>query len=212
MRRNVSAALLAAFFFIPGEVQREDFPPPGWSALTGRVEQGREDYDMFVDRQVKYKGKASICVKSNTTEPKSSALLVQFFAADDYRAKRVRMTAYVKSDDLSSKSEDGGAGLWLRIDGEKKELLGADFMRGRRITGTTAWQRYAVVLDVPEAGAEIWFGLFVRGAGRVWCDDFSFEIVGPDVATTGEEQRLRDRTRPPTKDLPKQPKNLGFED
>jgi hypothetical protein len=116
------------------------------------------------------------------------------------------MTAYVKTDEVERQS-----GLWMRIDGKEKTGLAFENMMGRPVKGTTDWKKYEVVLDVPEQAEEIYIGFLVAGKGRGWVDDFAFDVVDKDVPTTGLEVEPMDREGELTKDLPKEPTNLDFE-
>ena len=78
--------------------------------------------------------------------PTGFGALSQFIRADDYRGKRVRFSAYVKTHDVSAASS--GAGLWMRVDGNGG-ILAFDNMQNRPIMGTTDWKLVSVVLDVP---------------------------------------------------------------
>jgi hypothetical protein len=57
-------------------------------------------------------------------------------------------------------------------------------MQDRLVTGTTGWEKFQVILDVPPDSDQIAFGVLLKGAGIVWVDDFQFEVVGEDVPTT----------------------------
>jgi hypothetical protein len=116
------------------------------------------------------------------------------------------MSAYVKTTDV-----DRRAGLWMRVDGREQTALAFDNMTGRGIVGTTDWEKYEVVLDIPESAEEIYFGFLVAGKGQGWVDDIQFEVVGDDVKTTDMKIQPQDRTRDLVKDLPDEPKNLDFE-
>lgn len=99
---------------------------------------------------------------------------------DEYRGKRVRLSGYLRAEDVAEY-----AGLWMRVDGEEVgQTLSFDNMSTRPIMGTSDWQRYQIVLDVPATASYIIFGLLMVGKGRVWADDFSLEVVGLDVSST----------------------------
>ena len=56
------------------------------------------------------------------------------------------------------------------------------------------------------------------GKGQVWVDDLAIDVVGPDVATTAlgtEPEELpedaKERFKSSLEQLPKEPRNLGFE-
>lgn len=112
------------------------------------------------------------------------------------RGKRIRLSAYLKTEDVR------WAALWMRVDGPEETMLGFDNMRDRPIKGTTSWRRYEVVLDVTEASLEVAFGVNLAEQGRVWADDFEFEEVGDDVVPTDLLEGVPD--------LP-EPINLDFE-
>jgi hypothetical protein len=158
------------------------------------------------DETEKHAGKASGCVRSTADGADGFGTLTQWFRADGYRGKRLRMTAFVKTDGV-----EGQPGLWMRIDGKEKTGLAFDNMMGRPVKGTTDWKKYDVVLDVPEEAEEIFFGFLVAGKGRGWVDDIAFDEVDKDVPTTGLKVQPMARVGELTKDLPKEPRNLDFE-
>ncbi len=172
---NLKAMLIATSILAAGVVANAEVPQ-GWLAAGSRP----QDYKMTVDRTVAHSGKASALLKSAVSEPGGFGTLMQTFKADTYRGKRVRMSGYVRSEDVKN-----SAGLWMRVDGSRDEPLAFDNMQDRPIKGTTDWKKYEIVLDVPDSAQNIAFGLLLSGAGRTWVDDLSFEVVGKDVPTTG---------------------------
>lgn len=165
--------------------------PKGWFPAGSHP----KDYEMSVDPKVTHAGKASASIKCIATKPEGFGTLMQSFLPDTYRGKRVRMSGFVRSADVSS-----WAGLWMRVDGPgKTEPLAFDNMQDRPIRATTDWTKYEVILDVPEQAQGIAFGVLLDGAGQVWFDDFKLEIVEKDVPTT----RIK---------APPAPKNLDFEE
>jgi hypothetical protein len=74
----------------------------------------------------------------------------------------------------------------MRVDKEAKQLA-FDNMQGRPIKGTTDWKKYDVVLDVPQEATGIFFGVLLSGSGTVWLSEAKFEIVEPNIPTTGTE-------------------------
>ena len=79
----------------------------------------------------------------------------------------------------------------------RNQLLGLDNMQNRPIIGTSDWRKYEIVLDIPEDGAVIGFGVLLQGKGEIWWDDVKLEVVGQEVPTTHPYQQ--------------QPLNLDFE-
>lgn len=195
---RVAGFLTVSVVVFAGGVSRAE-PPEGWFG-------GGDGYDRGRDAAVKRGGESSGSLFSTGDEAKAFGTLLQSFKADKFKGKRLKLSAYVKSEDVERWS-----GLWMRIDGKDKTSLAFDNMMGRPIKGTTDWKKYEIVLDLPDDSAEIYFGLLLAGKGKVWIDDVTFEIVGKDVATTGLEIQSADRQNPLAPDLPDEPKNLDFE-
>src|SRR5437660_6363827 len=193
------------------ELEIKSDPPPAANTFPAEWGGGGgKDYEISLDKTVGHGGKASGSIKSITTTPLWYGALTQAFKADNYRGQRLRMTAYVKSKDV-----ENSAGLWMRIegfDGKGNYSLSSDLMGDRPVKGTNDWKQHEVVLDVPKEGtAQIYFGVMLAGKGQVWVDDFKFEAVGNAVNTTGRAVETGKASVGPLKRLPKEPKNLDFE-
>lgn len=89
----------------------------------------------------------------------------------------------------------------MRVDGPDKQVLSFDNMQDRSIRGTTGWTRYQIVLDVPDDGVNIAFGVLLGGLGQVWVSDIQFEVVSTIVPTTALVTSYPDK-----------PVNLNFEE
>lgn len=165
--------------------------PSGWFLAGSKP----ASYDSGIDPQSSYNSHPSAFLKSKESEIQGFGTLMQSFRADHYIGKRVRFSAFVKSDDLKD-----WAGLWMRIDRQEQKLA-FDNMQNRPIKGTTGWQKYDVVLDVPQNATGIFFGILLGGTGEVWMSNAKFEVVGNDVPTT------ENGTGP----VPDEPTNLNFE-
>lgn len=169
-----------------------------------------DQYLITVDNTIMHSGKASASIKFACGDSGDKwASLSQAVAADAYRGKRVRLTGWLRTADV------GSAGIWMRVDGERK-MLGFDNMADRDVTGTTEWKQYSVVLDVPAEAVNIVFGTLIQEMGQVWADDFALAIVDPSVKPTGiigeggetDDPSYAGRKRSDRK----MPVNLGFEE
>ena len=116
---------------------------------------------------------SALYVKSITPSPAGFGTLIQRIDADDYAGERLRMTAYVKTEDV----QGDGVGLWMRVDGKKQSNLSFYNMCDKPITGTTDWKRYEIILDVPKKSEAIFYGLLLHGTGQAWLQDVKFEIA-----------------------------------
>jgi hypothetical protein len=156
-----------------------------------------QDYELGIDTNVTCNGKNSGYMKAKVADPRGFGTMMQMFKANDYLNKRVRFSAYVKSEGI-----EAWAGLWMRIDGPTQQRpLGFDNMQNRPIKGTTDWQKYEVVLDVPPESVNVAFGILLTGKGRAWLSGVQFEEVGVNVQITSQEGH---------EEFPDTPGNLDF--
>jgi hypothetical protein len=176
-------------------------PPSGWFLAGSQP----KEYDCSVDPGTSYLGQPSSYLKSKPgIETSGFGTMMQSFDAAPFLGKRVRLSGVVKSEQVVN-----WAGLWMRIDDSvhgttgQPKMVGFDNMQGRPIKGTTAWQTYSVVLDVPESATGIAMGILLDGAGAVWLSGVKLETVGPEVAVTGGAPGVRP--------LHDGPVNLGFD-
>jgi erythromycin esterase len=201
--RTMFPSTLAAHLQRPERVANPmSRPPAGW--FTPPISAG--SYELSLDTNEKHGGKSSARLTSIGEQPRAFGNLMQVFAADNFRGKRVRMSAFVRSENVEK-----SAGLWMRVDGQEYGTIAFDNMMTRPITGTNDWKQYDVVLDLPEESADISFGVLLSGKGKIWIDDFKFEVVGQDVATTAVEAQKQRRPGKPAPNLRKEPFNLDFE-
>lgn len=183
--------------------------PSGWTK-TGR---GTDRYFFLTDTgQGAPMGKRFVEIQSvrhpqagTHIDPKDATHDVQRFAtvmqgirADAYRGKRVRLSVNLRTQNADS------AALWMRVDAENGKVLAFDDMGSRKLSGTHAWERQEVVLDVPVQSATIAFGFMLAGAGEAAASDFAFETVDAAIATTAASQPEAAST------LPEAPVNLDL--
>jgi len=105
---------------------------------------------------------------------------MQIFKADDYRGKRVRFSAAVRTQGV-----EGWAGLWMRIDGpDVIHPVSFDNMQDRPLQGDTACKRHSVVLNVARNATHVACGLLLSGKGQASLDSVRFEVVDNSVQVT----------------------------
>jgi len=178
--------------------------PTGWFSTGSKP----QSYEMGIDRSTGQNSKNSGTIKSNENTIEGFGTLMQNFSPDKYIGKRIRLTGMLKTKDVSS-----WAGLWLRID-TKTPIKAVVFdnmhdgKKDRSVKGTTDWTKYEIVLDVPYNASNIAFGALLGGTGQIWFDNLNFEIVTPNILTTGIEMETKSSTYAVSK---KEPVNLDFE-
>jgi len=173
-----AVALVACVLVVDASV------PRGW-ILAGTKP---AEFEVGVGADQAYQGHASAFLKSKTLSVDGFGTLMQSVRAEQYKGKRVRLSGLVKSQEVVS-----WAGLWMRID-QGKDMLALDNMQDRPIKGTTGWQRYDVVLDVPQDSTGISFGILLDGAGKVWLNSTKLDVVGVDVpVTSASDQKIPDK-------------------
>jgi hypothetical protein len=171
--------------------------PMGWYQTGSKP----LSYEMGVAVGAGQDGKNAATIRSINKKIRGFGTLMQNSKPDKYLGKRIKMTGYVKTENVKST-----AGLWLRIDQyNSKKPLAFDNMFKRPIKGTTAWTKYEIVLDVPNIASNLAYGALLNGTGQLWFDNIKFEVVDETVPITGQVNTGRD---PFTED---EPTNLDFE-
>ncbi len=165
----------------------------GWT-LSGS---NPENYEIQVDPMVFHTGsKSGVLYSAKKVNAQQFATMMQGFQAKNYRGKRIKLSCFLKTEDATK------AGAWMRIDNASGDTLAFDNMHNRSVTGSTDWNHYSIILDVPEESTSIHFGVLLIGKGKVWADNFQFSVVDENTPTTNHlDQEL----------LPEEPINLTFE-
>ncbi|MFZ6757753.1 transcriptional regulator [Undibacterium sp. Ji50W] len=150
-----------------------------------------KSYQIGIDRSQTISGKGGKFIRYVSGEGNSWGTLMQMVSADQYRNKRVRFQARIKTKDV-----DSWAGLWMRVDTSSRNEMPFYNSEDKPITGTTDWQLRSVVLDVPANANSIAFGVIDGGKGQVWLDDLKLEVVGNDVPVDKMKQGRQLPTAP----------------
>jgi hypothetical protein len=173
--------------------------PPGWIRGDNWTE-----YAAASDGTVKHGGTSSGSLRSVVAAPKGVGALLQTIAATGYLGKRVRLSGFLKTDQVT-----GWSGLLMRVD-DDEQMSAFDNMSDRPVKGTTDWARYDVVLDVSPAAKDIALGSLLGGAGQIWIDDLTLTVVDRKVPTTGSGPSAP-VTGPPSRATDLGAENLDFE-
>lgn len=132
-----------------------------------------ESYIIGLDDSVYKTGNTSAFLESTNKEINGFGTLMQSCSADEFLGKRIKMTAYIKSEKVMD-----WAGMWFRVDSRKTgNMLSFDNMQDRPIRGDRDWTKCEITLDVPEESGALSFGVLLSGTGKVWFDNVVFEVV-----------------------------------
>ena len=117
--------------------------------------------------------------KAFKSEPLGMGSLTHSEGAETWRGRRIILKAELRGGGV-----DGWAGLWMRVDGPDGRVLAFDNMQNRALRGTTSFQWYSVVLDVPANAERVTFGVLLHGPGAVFIREVVFQEVDVDVSVT----------------------------
>src|SRR5437879_1210479 len=106
---NLSRAFLVTAALGVARIVAQAAAPEGWFLAGSKP----ANYDSGVDRSVLNNALPSAFLKAKS-DAEGFGTLMQQFSASQYLGKRVRFSAWVKSENVIRWS-----GLWMRIDGEQ---------------------------------------------------------------------------------------------
>ena len=156
--------------------------PYGWFAQ----ETSNKEYRVGVDHRVVHGGKSSLFLRSLVAHPSGVITVYQKFDAVPYQGKRVRLTAFLRTEAVIHRAT-------LSLGATSPALAGQS--ASVEVSGTTPWKKYELVADVPGAADLIEFLVTLDGAGTVWADDFAFEQVDKSVPVTVRQPENLDFTK-----------------
>jgi len=136
---------------------------------------GGAGYQIKLDKRFAQSGKQSLLIRYASPPPirNGGGVASASFPASSAVGKRVRLSGYIKSRDVSQ----GFAGFWLRIDGPSG-VLAFDNMEDRGVTGTTDWERHEIELPVAPGATQIVLGALLPANGTAWFDSMKVEVDG----------------------------------
>jgi hypothetical protein len=133
-------------------------------------------------------------VRGKSTRAEDWATLMQSFSAAEYRGKRLRFQAQVRTEEVV-----GWSGLWMRVDCAERRSCAFYNSQDKPMSGTNGWTLRSVTLDVPADARSISFGVITGSSGTTWIDDLKMEAVDTRVAVDALPSRAQEielRTKP----------------
>ena len=144
--------------------------------LDGWTKRGREadSYEVGIDDKFYHTAPRSYYIRSVSAalSNKVNGTLIQKLDASDYKGKRIRLCAFVKS---AYQKKKGNTSYFFVAGHAPNEIY-------RWINGDLAWHRVSFVFDVSDSSRSFQYGVSLWGKGIVWLDDVKFEVVDKGVA------------------------------
>ena len=184
--QDATKILLGAILFCSGEIWTDDFrvevvgsdvpltDDQYWQIYSPIAQR----YTAAPDPSVQHDGHATTCFQSGTA-PRggwASYQHVELHPDAKFLGHRIRVTAWMKSSGVT-----GGSGFAIDTFGPWDLVLTNEGQRGHRpIVGTSDWQQYSAVADVPPETTSIQWGLTMNGRGKIWIDLDSVQVDLPD--------------------------------
>lgn len=185
----IAIVITAGFLFMPNHLNAQKID--GWFLAGSKP----NSYTIELDKSTYKTGKSSALLKSVDKKIEGFGTIMQTCSADEYLDKRIKMTAYIKSDNISD-----WAGMWLRVDSKQtKKSLSFDNMQDRPLKGDNDWTLCEIILDVPAESGTLNFGVLLSGTGKIWFDNIKFEAVDKSETETTKKSTMN-----------KKPTNLDF--
>jgi len=190
MKRHIGKIVAIALLFGSMTTSAYAAMPQGWFK-TGSAP---ADYDMGSQAGSRHAGDKNGFIRAKR-DSSGFGTMMQTVDAHTYHGQRLRLSGWLKTTGANK------AGMWMRIDGSDKKVVGFDNMDDRSLHGDNDWKRYDIVLDIPGDAVDIAFGFLLSGKGELLADDFKLEPVDKNVAVTGGALPAS---------LPEAPVNLDF--
>ena len=140
----------------------------------------RDKYTVREDPATERAGHATLLLAPTGDTGGKYGTWVRSIDAAPYRGKRVRLSAYTKTEGATQRAD-----FWARVQAADSPAdgsgLGAQWIR---LPATSGWEHLEIVLDVNPAGAMLQYGVGVAGPGKLWVDAPKLEVVAADVPPT----------------------------
>lgn len=167
------------------DAKAEDRPLPGGWRLVPFAANG---YRIGLDREIRHGGKSAGFLESHAGWEKNhfdklgtTPKLQQYLDATKYRGKRLRLSAFLKSQDVKTT-----AYLAASVPNPYADM--SDYTTAKPfLEGTTDWKRFEIEFNVIHYAKQIEIRVELHGSGRVWVDDLRLEVLGDTGEPTGAE-------------------------
>ena len=187
--------------------------PDGWSAFPGGGPDSLPGRCVIgVDEPMRLAGTENLTIKCDKPES-SYGGIYQSFDADEFRGKRIRYSAMMRTENVIGDGvAEGVATLWMRmersgIQTDRQPPVTIARLGERALSGTMGWTPVDIVTDISSDTWRIHIGFILQTRGQMWITGMKFEeaLPGLEVNVVQVEPAVI------TADQPTTPQNLFLE-
>ena len=147
--------------------------PEGWFSIQHA---GDLSYTFKLDTSEPHGGTRSVRIDNVGPEPFGA--IYQQLPAAAHRGRRLRLAAWLRTEDARG-SVTGGGGVLMLQAMQAGAPLAWNHMKDAPVKGTSGWKRHAIELEVPANAEQIELGAMLHGPGRLWLDDVELTVLQP---------------------------------
>ena len=152
-------------------------------------------YDIALDSLTRHSGSWGAHIFSVSDTPVNGGGVYYLLEVDLFQARTIRFSGWTRSENVME------ATLWFSVaknrDLPHQKNLGKEIFDGisefagletlpdyflsqhkDMISGTADWKKHEFTIDIPQEAAYTAFGIWMKGTGKLWLDDFAYEIIG----------------------------------
>lgn len=158
--------------------------PAGWD-MTFKSG-GAAGYLVQLDSAMAKEGRYALTILPDPATGTQSFGACSYAIPATYSGRTIELKGYMKTLDVS---QDGFAGLWLRLDG-LGGALAFNNMEEKQIRGTNDWKEYSIELPLHDETDKIMVGGLLVGTGQMWMDDLRLFIDGKPIELAPEKAKV----------------------
>lgn len=173
---GVALVLAVAACSPPIDHAQQDNDPTGWRLAGG----GRGEIRQRGDATVLREGRPTLRLAAVADSSEGYGTWMNVLFASPYVGKRVRISVYTRTAGATRRAD-----VWARVQARESPADGPGLVgKSVALPAASDWRRTEIVFDVPRDAAWVHYGVGLAGAGQLWMDRATIEVVSRDVPLT----------------------------